>query len=1112
MIALSNSQLKTELIIKAGVSGLDEIEAAIKQLRKTGANVDALSLSLNKARDEFDDLTPPEQRARLKSLSKAFNRAEKDSRKLAQTTNQTTKSFGRLKTIAISLAAVLGVTFVTRKITQFFGSAISGAAEFEEQIARVKAVSGATADEIAQISAKAKELGSKTRYTATQAAQGFEILARAGLSAKEQIAAIQPVLALAQGQSIEMAEAAQYITDAVVIMGGSFEEAGRYADVLAKGASQAATTVPELAKAISYTGQYAKETGMSIEELVAVLDLMANNGVRGERAGTALRNIFAQMQDPASKASQALRELNIDTSSLINVIEGIRSAGARGSKAINAFGTEAGPALRALLSGGVEAIAELNDELDKAAGTAQNAADEIDNTLPGALKGFQSAWQGLKTALATPILEPAAQKLREFADIIRDMTSSGRIAALGRQIAELFERGADKAIAFAKSINFSAALESITAAISKVGDAASRLGVIFDGLSVAFNTVKLGFYGIGLAASAVFTAIVGYFELISRIPAKLAGLFGNNPIAAFFEDINTSLKTLTDDLAQNTRALANDVQNTFGDINDTLNGTAQAVRAVTSEITAAQQTLNTDLSTLGITATSTAADIEAAFNRIIASTTDPEAFYAIRQELEQLQASGRLAVEQTSGSLTIITDKYDTLIQTLSDREAIAEPLRIARDEMKQMLSEVSIDAQTSVDVLNQSVRQMLDDVKDPAMIQALKHWLTEMGNLGKLQGELSVELYSRTTNAAFEAYEADQALAQSRRDNNAEIEKTIELQDKAAQSAREAFDRIGVDMEGVNSGIASGNKQMIRDLITGLEQTQAAGQDTAKLVGAAFDQMLTKLNSKEEFKALNEALKSTDTRAQLTTEQLAALSEGMREGGDAARDAAKSTDGYNSSLLETIRKARAARREAAKNRRANKKQTEAIKEKTKATEEDKKEIVEWTHTTSNAYDKATDAVKETGQAAQYSARDMASLANSAKDAADSIAASLAGIRGDTAQQAQIQQEQKLRALRERLKAAEKEGNGEAIRQYRRAINLQKQLFLEQQKKAQATAKPAAEPSPTSPQSDQQTTISGKDVAAAWKDQLAEAERRGAERAKQELAKELIDAGKRKAV
>jgi TP901 family phage tail tape measure protein len=139
--------------------------------------------------------------------------------------------FGRLQT----LIAAVGAAILSYLGVSAFAGAVKGAANFEEAMSRVKAATDGTAEEMAALRKAAEDAGANTKYTSVEAAGALENLAKAGLSAKDSVAALPAVLSLAQAGDIALGQASEYVTKAVMGMGLSFNDAGRVADVLAKG-------------------------------------------------------------------------------------------------------------------------------------------------------------------------------------------------------------------------------------------------------------------------------------------------------------------------------------------------------------------------------------------------------------------------------------------------------------------------------------------------------------------------------------------------------------------------------------------------------------------------------------------------------------------------------------------------------------------------------------------------------------------------------------------------------------------------------------------------------------------------------------------------------------
>ncbi|WP_028468433.1 phage tail tape measure protein [Neptunomonas japonica] len=340
-----------------------------------------------------------------------------------------------------------------------FGGALQSSREFEAQLSKVNAVAGASTEEFSQLKAAAEEAGSTTRYTATQAAEGLEILARAGVGVNDSISLLPTLLNVATAEQLGLAEAASLVTDTLSIMGLAIDKGASSADILAKGASLSNTTMQQLGQAISYTGQYAKESDFDLAKLVATLDVLASNGLRGERAGTGLRSILAQLSDPATKAAKAVSGLGIDVKDFDAVIEGLKSPAAEAQAAINAFGIEAGPTLRALIAEGTEGIDTFKAALQGSEGAVKQMADTVSNNLDGAMVGFDSRLDSIKRKLTDPLLKPLARDLKDFTQSLSELSPA--FATFGNGVTFIYDRVSGVVKFFGNS--FALALESAAA-------------------------------------------------------------------------------------------------------------------------------------------------------------------------------------------------------------------------------------------------------------------------------------------------------------------------------------------------------------------------------------------------------------------------------------------------------------------------------------------------------------------------------------------------------------------------------------------------------------------------------------------------------------------------
>lgn len=402
---------------------------------------------------------------------------------------------------------------------KLFSASVNSAEEFEAAISRVAAAAGATAEELAQLKAAAEEAGASTQYTSVEAAAALENLAKAGLSASDAVATLPAVLDLATAGGVDLATSAEFISKAVAGLGLSFQDAGRVADVLAKGANASNTSVTGLAQALSYAAPLANSLGLSLEQTVAIIGKFADAGIDASRAGTALNSILAQFSDPASKFRTELASAGIVTGDFDQALRQLAASGPAGQRAILAVGQEAGPALRALLNQGIESLDGLKAKLDDAGGSARTFAGVMSSNVEGASKGLASAWEALKIKLGEPILGPLKDQVDSLAAGLRAFVSNGTATKFGEAIADAFRSGAEWAKGFIAQIDFDAVaakMQSFAAEASaffddfgrKATNAGNIAQTAYGVMAAGFNTVLASVYKLGEGVSWMTSALL----------------------------------------------------------------------------------------------------------------------------------------------------------------------------------------------------------------------------------------------------------------------------------------------------------------------------------------------------------------------------------------------------------------------------------------------------------------------------------------------------------------------------------------------------------------------------------------------------------------------------
>jgi len=189
--------------------------------------------------------------------------------------------------------------------------AVKEAATFDAQMDKVRAISGASGDEMEILSQKAREMGAATKFSAQEAGEGFEYMAMAGWKTDQMLEGIAPVLNLAAASGEELGTTSDIVTDALTAFGLGAEDAGHFTDVLAAASSNANTNVSMMGESFKYAAPVAGALGYDVEDVAVALGLMANSGIKASQAGTSLRNIFQRMAKPTKESQAAMDRLGV---------------------------------------------------------------------------------------------------------------------------------------------------------------------------------------------------------------------------------------------------------------------------------------------------------------------------------------------------------------------------------------------------------------------------------------------------------------------------------------------------------------------------------------------------------------------------------------------------------------------------------------------------------------------------------------------------------------------------------------------------------------------------------------------------------------------------------
>jgi len=219
----------------------------------------------------------------------------------------------KLETIGNKIASVgskLTAT-VTTGIVGAFTAAVKTTGDFDAAMSKVQAVSGATADQMELLRAKAKEMGETTKFSASESAEALNYMAMAGWKTEQMLNGLSGIMNLAAASGEDLGTTSDIVTDALTAFNMTAEESGRFADILAAAASNANTNVAMMGESFKYVAPVAGAMGYSAEDVAVALGLMANAGIKADMAGTSLRNMMQRMAKPTKESQAAMDRLGI---------------------------------------------------------------------------------------------------------------------------------------------------------------------------------------------------------------------------------------------------------------------------------------------------------------------------------------------------------------------------------------------------------------------------------------------------------------------------------------------------------------------------------------------------------------------------------------------------------------------------------------------------------------------------------------------------------------------------------------------------------------------------------------------------------------------------------
>ena len=342
-----------------------------------------------------------------------------------------------LKANLTGTAIIEGLETVVDKAKEAAEFVVDVGSSFEAAISEVEAISGATGDELSAMSEKAKELGSSTKFSASEAADAFKYMSLAGWSTTDMLSGIDGIMNLAAASGMELAAASDMVTDYLSAFGMQAEDSAYMADMLAYAQSNSNTTAEQLGEAYKNCAANLNASGQDIETTTSLLEAMANQGLKGSEAGTALsammRDITAKMKDgkiAIGDTNVAVMDANGNYRDLTDILSDVEKAtegmgdAEKNTALQSTFTADSIKGLNLVLADGMENVSGYEEALRNSDGAAKRMSDTMNDNLKGDLTTMNSSLEGLGIAAYNYIDGPVRGVVQGVTDIISGITDA----------------------------------------------------------------------------------------------------------------------------------------------------------------------------------------------------------------------------------------------------------------------------------------------------------------------------------------------------------------------------------------------------------------------------------------------------------------------------------------------------------------------------------------------------------------------------------------------------------------------------------------------------------------------------------------------------------------
>lgn len=529
----------------------------------TKEKLDSLKVAQEQAKQQLENGELGQDK--YDALQREIVETEEELRRLQQEAATTNTALSKIDVAGQKMEAVgnsiagagkkmMGVTTVIGGVGV---AAVKTAADFDSAMSQVAAVSGATGKDFDALRNKAREMGAKTKFSATEAAEAMNYMAMAGWKTEDMLDGIEGVMNLAAASGEDLATTSDIVTDALTAFGLSAKDSGHFADILAAASSNANTNVSMMGETFKYCAPIAGALGFSAEDTAEAIGLMANAGIKSSQAGTALRTIMNNLAGDVKISGKAIGDVTIATTNadgsmrdLSDILSDCRSAfrnlteSEKAQAAESLVGKNAMSGFLALMNAGQGDIDKLSSAIDNCDGSAEKMATTMQDNLAGQLTTLKSQLQELAISFGD-ILMPAIRfivsKLQGFVDKLNGM-----------------DEGTKRTI-----VTIALLVASIGPLLVIIGTAISKIGVAMQGFVKLANGI-----------SKLKVAVQGGTGVLGKLGAALGGI--SAPVLAVVAVIAVLVAAFVH-LWKTNEGFRDAIIGTWNRIKDTISGFCQGI-------------------------------------------------------------------------------------------------------------------------------------------------------------------------------------------------------------------------------------------------------------------------------------------------------------------------------------------------------------------------------------------------------------------------------------------------------------------------------------------------------------------------------------------------------